>query len=218
MFHIELDARGKWREPRKFQALPGIAQTRLSLWYLIKNNLYAHCIDIESSEKISHYSLKAVQDFICTSDSDTQQLLLVLTVEGQLKLAWLDSECCVAASVRLEHDLPVTIRGLEYFYKCETIICSLKDDYENKGVIKINSYINNTLISKCFKKLSEVLPSTLVAKLAYKYISSEYSPLYENNWNTFKEVIKDLLQTKEGFPSGFASKLYLAIEFLKEVS
>lgn len=218
MFNIELNPRGKWKEPKKFQVVPSIAhKNRLALLYLIKNGLYVYCIDIDCGEKVSHYALKGIQDFVCSSDNGAQRILVVLTTDGFLKTGWLDNDFNIAASAKLSHDIEGPIRGVEYFFDFDTIVCSLKDDPDSKAVIKLNTYLKNNLISRCMQKFSETLPSSFVAKLAFKYVHGDSSLYFQQQWRKFIVSLQETLQNeKDNFPS-LGGDTFRAVELLKEV-
>lgn len=218
MFHIELNPRGKWKEPKRFQVVSSaVVRSRISLLYLIKTNFYLYCIDVDSGEKVTNFSLKDVQDFVCSNDNGTQRILIILTPEGQIKVAWLDNDFNIAVSAKLEHKIELPIRGLEYFFDFETIVCTLKDDSESKAVIKLNSYFNNGLISKCISKFAEKLPSKFVAKLIYKCVSIECSPFFLTQWENFTAALQEILKSEGEVTKDIFLGTFKAIESLKEV-
>lgn len=219
MFHIELNHRAKWKEPKRFQVVSSVVkQSRITLVYLIKTGLYVYCIDVESGERVSHYSLKGIQDFVCSSDDGAQRVLIVLTVDGQLKIAWLDNDFSIAACAKLEHSIIPPLRSVEHFFDFDIIICGIKDDSESKAVIKVNSYLNNSLISRCMSKFSTRLPSKFVARLAYKYVSTKPVKQLKAQWNRFTDALIELLLFEKAVTSNIISDTYQAIESIKEVA
>jgi len=225
-FSVDLNSKNSWTKPTKCNLIFREENpTTYGLWILVKTHLYLFAVNSESGNKVNHFALKGVRDYMTSDTKENYPVVIILATDGSLKIGWLDHQFSIVASSKVMHELSTPISGLKNFFFNDTIVCTLasqdKSSSSEIAQLTIRNYRKYEQISSCFQCFSKILPSDFMVKMISSYVLAPASSIdtSQGAWNVFVSVFKKVLSEEIEFnPRGKQGmKCYHAVETLREV-